>query len=147
MTGLDGDSRLLSRVGLTAALVLALLLPALAASPVVVFEIRVPQGVYPTIVTDQDGSGLYKLERVAANAYRLVNPDRKVAVRVIPDPSRFQTELGVENCGSNGPDPVPSVQVIFSAGDVVQSKPVLPPGAVTSCSSCDAVAVKIPNLP
>ncbi len=139
----------MARVAVGLAVVVGLAIPAvwsaLSSAPGIVFDIRVPPGVYPTIVTDTDASGYYKLQRISAHAYRLVNPDKRVAVRVIQDPTKFQPELGVENCGSNGPDPVPSIQVIFLSNGVAQSNtPNLPPGASTTCNSCDTAAVKIP---
>lgn len=135
------------RATIFVALILVLgLLAGASPAPQVTFEIKVPVGTYPTIVTHTDNSGLYKLERVSANAFRIVNFDRKAALVIAPEPGRTSTDIGIANTGSNGPDPVPGgcLTVLFvREGRPEPNPPILHPGQDVSCVACDGVHVKI----
>lgn len=146
-----GPGRQCGRLGLKATIVAALalgcLLLAWAHGPAIVIELRVPAGSYPTIVTDTDNSGLYKFDRVSANAYRLVNADEKIGLVIIRDPNRTTNELGVsyDYDGSNGPDPVPGTVVIswYTGGAAQESRHSLQRGQKLTCSTCDTLQIKI----
>ncbi len=108
----------------------------------ITIRVRVPQGSTPAILTDADQTGLYKLVRIgqSTSAFRLVNPDANVALKIVPDPGVGSNEVTVVLGGTNGPDPLPTLTVAITqcgqpAG--IPSIVTLYPGQSTTCTNCD----------
>lgn len=117
-------------------LLLAALGWSLAASADVRITFRVPQGTEPVFLTENDASGHYRVLRVGRNAYKLVNFDDDVSFRLVHDKDLAEPETTVENGGSNGPDPVPTLRVTWSQ-DVQSVSIDLAPGQASTCRNCD----------
>ncbi len=113
----------------------------------ITIRLRVPQGVAPAILTDADQSGLYKLVHIGqvTSAFRLVNPDANVSVKIVPDPSVISNEITIIMGGTNGPDPLPTLTVAITQCGPAANVPnvvTLMPGQSTTCTNCD-VAMKL----
>ncbi len=103
----------------------------------ITIRVRIPAGITPTIVTDTDNSGVYKFFRIGQTAYRLVNFDANLSVKRVQDPTRAGPETTIILGGANGPDPLPTVTVVWLQTGLQPNMVTLGPGQSTTCTGCD----------
>ncbi|ANM30152.1 hypothetical protein ABI59_12080 [Acidobacteria bacterium Mor1] len=110
--------------------------------PSIHFELDVPSGTSPVIITETDTSGLYKVLQVGTSTYKLINFDSGVLFQMKPVSASAPANLRVIHGGGGGEDdanPWPTLVLEWFIGGQPSLTVELDPQESDDCANCDRV--------